>query len=245
MYGGGFLVKKRRASSGETTRSEEGSRLSRGVAIPEVRTRGECGRSGSKLCPQCGHAQAGGEFCEVCGPGFGSGGSFSSRPGPVGRFHRRSPVATRRHRHAQYQQQCMAAATRSNQPGFFAGCLTSPLRPSPTIIKALSSLSGRGGADGSGYGCGGFTQAWWVSSPDYRCPHLQVHLHPDGRVKRAGGHLSISQEPRRWWRRRRQGTEIPHKTCEPESRSRCAGAAESGPRPLPQMSRCVAREIGS
>ena len=102
---------------------------------------------GSKLCPQCGHAQAGGDFCEVCGTrlAVAAGAGFSSPAGTGG------PVPPSvagggpagPPPYAQYQQPVYGGYSGgypgSSQPGFFARLFDFSFETfiTPTIIKAL------------------------------------------------------------------------------------------------------------
>ncbi len=102
---------------------------------------------GSKLCPQCGHAQAGGEFCEVCGTRLAAaaGAGFSSPAGTGGPVP--PPVAgggpAAPPPYAQYQQPMYGGGyPGSSQPGFFARLFDFSFETfiTPTIIKALFIL---------------------------------------------------------------------------------------------------------
>lgn len=148
----GFLVqRKRQASSGGDDAIGGGKVVASlfGVLLsPRVRTRGgNVADPGSKLCPQCGHAQAGGEFCEVCGTRLAAaaGAGFSSPAGTGGPVP--PPVAgggpAAPPPYAQYQQPVYGGGyPGSSQPGFFARLFDFSFETfiTPTIIKALFIL---------------------------------------------------------------------------------------------------------
>jgi len=100
---------------------------------------------GARSCPQCGHAQAGGEFCEVCGtrlaaaaaagfpPAGGAGGA--APPPPVS-----GPGAATPPPYAAQPQPVYGGYPAGGQePGFFAKLFDFSFENfiTPTIIKAL------------------------------------------------------------------------------------------------------------
>lgn len=99
---------------------------------------------GAKTCPQCGHAQAGGDFCEVCGtrlataaagfpPPGGAGGAVPPPPGAA-------PGPGAPPPYAPYQPPVYGGGyAGKSQPGFFARLFDFSFETfiTPTIIKAL------------------------------------------------------------------------------------------------------------